>query len=169
MIPKSEMIVAESYQAYIGLIKEEEIGKALANNTRQFRKLLEKIPRKKIDHAYAEGKWTIREMIQHIIDSERVFAYRALRCSRMDPTPLAAFEEQHWAAHAGGSTRRWKDLLQEFRAVRVGTEYLYNALTDEQLRFVGEANGRPINALTLGFIIPGHISHHMRILRERYL
>src|ERR1700761_3288391 len=124
MIPKSEIILADTYQSYVQAVKEDSIKKALANNTRQFRKLVEDIPRRKVDYAYAEGKWTIREMMQHIIDAERVFAYRALRCSRMDPTPLSAFDEQQWAVHAGGADRRWKDLKEEFSAVRDSTEYL---------------------------------------------
>jgi hypothetical protein len=169
MIPKSEIIVAESYQSYIALIKEEDVRAAIRNNTRQFRKFLEKIPRKKVDYAYAEGKWTIREMIQHVIDAERVFAYRALRFSRLDPTPLPSFDEQQWGSHAGGSQRRWKDLPEEFKAVREATEYLYDSLSDEQLRFVGEANGRPQNAFTIGFVLSGHVAHHINLLREKYL
>jgi hypothetical protein len=169
MIPKTEMIVADFYQSYLDNIKEEEIGAALKKNTRQFRKLLKAIPRKKIDYAYAEGKWTIREMIQHVIDAERVFAYRALRFSRQDATPLPGFDEGPWAAHSGAAGRDWNDLLEEFKAVRKGTEYLFASLSEEQLRFVGDANGRPMNAFTLGFIIPGHVAHHIRILKERYL
>jgi hypothetical protein len=169
MIPKTEMIVAEFYKPYVDLIKEETIGTALKKNTRQFRKFLNTIPRKKIDHAYDEGKWTIREVMQHVIDAERVFAYRALRFSRLDAIPLPGFEENQWAAHAGASGRHWNDLLEEFKSVRKATEYLFDSFSEEQLRFVGEASGRPQNAFTLGFIIPGHAAHHMRILKERYL
>lgn len=169
MIPKSEIIKAPSYQAYLDLVKEEDVLKAIRNNTRQFRKFLQKIPRKKFDYAYAEGKWTIREMLQHIIDAERVFTYRALRFSRLDPTPLPSFDEELWGAHSGGAGRRWKDLVNEFEAVRQSTEYLFDSLSDEQLRFVGEANGRPQNALTVGFVLSGHVTHHMNLLRERYL
>ena len=90
MIPKSEIIKAETYQGYLDLVKENDFRDAIAKNTRQFRKLLETIPRKKYDYAYAEGKWTLRELVQHIIDCERVFAYRALRMARLDATPLAS-------------------------------------------------------------------------------
>jgi len=169
MISKSEIIPAEFYQPYLDLIKEDEIGSAQKKNTRQFRKFLKKIPSKKIDYAYAEGKWTIRESLQHVIDAERVFAYRALRLSRLDATPLAGFDENTWAIHAGGATRQWDDLLQEFKAVRSATEYLFTSLSEEQLRFVGQASGRPQNAFTLGFLIPGHAAHHLRIIKERYL
>jgi DinB superfamily len=169
MIPRSEIISADFYQGYIDLVREDNIREALARNTKQFRKLLDSIPRKKHDFAYAKGKWTIREMLQHIIDCERVFTYRALRFSRMDPAPLPGFDEHHWGLHAGGATRRWKDLREEFGSVREATEYLYAALSDEQLRFVGSANDMPLNAFTVGFIIPGHVAHHIGILKERYL
>lgn len=169
MIPKSEILPGEFYQGYIDLIKEEDFREAIRKNTKQFRKFTEKIPRKKVDFAYAEGKWTIREMLQHIIDAERVFTYRALTFSRMDPSVLPGFDENSWAVHAGGAGRRWKDLLEEFRAVRAATEYLYESLSDEQLRFTGSANGRSLNGFTLGFIIPGHVAHHMKIIQERYL
>ncbi|HEY4285989.1 MAG TPA: DinB family protein [Puia sp.] len=169
MIPKSEILPGEFYQGYIDLIKEEDFREAIRKNTKQFRKFMAKIPRKKFDFAYAEGKWTIREMLQHIIDAERVFAYRALTFSRKDASPLPGYDENSWAVNGGGAVRRWKDLLEEFSVVRAATEYLYESLSDEQLRFVGSANGRPWNGFTLGFIIPGHVAHHMKILQERYL
>ena len=169
MIPKSALIPAEFYQGYIDMIKEEDFREAIRKNTKQFRKLTENIPRKKFDYAYAEGKWTIREMLQHIIDAERVFSYRALTFSRMDASPLPGFDENSWAVQAGGSNRRWKELLEEFASVREATQYLYDSLSDAQLTFAGQASGRPLNGFTLGFIIPGHVAHHIRILQERYL
>jgi hypothetical protein len=169
MIPKSEIIKAETYQGYLDLVKENDFRDAIAKNTRQFRKLLETIPRKKYDYAYAEGKWTLRELVQHIIDCERVFDYRALRMARLDATPLASFDEVAWGKTMGGASRRWKDLVEEFKAVRTSTSYLFDSFSDEQLRFVGESNGRPQNAFTIGYLIPGHVWHHMHLIRERYL
>jgi hypothetical protein len=169
MIPKSEIIKAETYQGYLDLVKETDFRDAIVRNSRQFRKLLESIPRKKHDFAYAEGKWTLRELLQHIIDCERVFAYRALRLARMDSTPLASFDEVAWGKTSGGANRRWKDLLEEFKLERESTKYLFESFSDEQLRFVGEANGRPLNAFTIGYLIPGHVAHHINIIRERYL
>src|SRR6187402_2683671 len=165
MILKSEIIPAEFYNHYLAQIKEEDISSALENNTRQFRKFLKKIPSKKIDYAYAPGKWTIREVLQHIIDAERVFAYRALRFSRLDPTPLAGFDENTWAVNAGAAGRHWDYLLDEFKSLRKSTEYLFHSFSEEQLKFVGEANGRPLNAYTLGFLIPGHAAHHIMITK----
>src|SRR5580700_8083964 len=109
MIPKSEIIKAETYQGYLDLVQENDFRDAIDKNTRQFRKLLRTIPRKKYDFAYAEGKWTLREVLQHLIDCERVFAYRALRFARMDATPLPSFDEIAWGRHSGGGNRRWKD------------------------------------------------------------
>ena len=169
MIPKSEIIPAESYQRYLDLVKENDFRDAIDKNTRQFRKLLETIPRKRYDYAYAEGKWTLREVLQHIIDCERVFDYRALRLGRMDSTPLASFDEVAWGKNSGGANRRWKDLVGEFRSVRDSTKYLFDGFSDEQLRFVGEANGRLLNAFTIGYLIPGHVTHHIHLIRERYL
>jgi len=169
MIPTSEIIKAETYQGYLDLVKENDFRDAIAKNTRQFRKLLESIPRKKHDFAYAEGKWTLRELLQHIIDCERVFDYRALRMARMDATPLVGFDEVAWGRTSGGANRRWKDLVREFKRVRESSKYLFDSFSDEQLRFVGEANGRPLNAFTIGYPIPGHVAHHINIIRERYL
>lgn len=169
MIPTSEIISAETYQGYLDLVTEKDFREAIRKNTRQFLRFLEGIPRKKHDHSYAEGKWTLRELLQHIIDCERVFDYRALRLSRMDATPMPSFDEQAWGAHSGGRQRRWKELVAEFRAVRASTEYLFDSLSDDQLRFVGEANGRALNAFTVAYLIPGHVRHHMNIIRERYL
>ncbi|HET6255987.1 MAG TPA: DinB family protein [Puia sp.] len=169
MIPKSEIIPAETYQGYLDLVRENDFRQAIGKNTRQFRKLLESIPRKKHDYAYAEGKWTLREVLQHIIDCERVFDYRALWFARMDATPLPSFDEIAWGKTSGGANRRWKDLVEEFKLVRESTEYLFDSFSDEQLRFVGQANGRPLNAFTIAYLVPGHVAHHITIIRERYL
>jgi hypothetical protein len=169
MIPKSEIIIAEYYAPYLEMISEETIAGAMKKNTRQLRKFLEKIPPKKLDFSYAAGKWTIRDVVQHMIDAERVFTYRALRFARRDSTPLAGFDEAPWGAQAEAARRDWDDLQDEFRTLRKATTYLFDSFSEDQLRFTGQANGRPQNAFTLGFLIPGHAAHHMRIIKERYL
>ncbi len=156
-------------QNYIRAVKEEDVHKALKKNTRQFSKFLKEIPRKKIDHAYAEGKWTIKEILQHIIDAERVFTYRALSFARKDANPLPGFDENSWAANSGGSKREWDGLVKEFKDVRRATGRLFGSFTDEQLRASGTANGNLVNVLALGFLPVGHVLHHMRIIKERYL
>jgi uncharacterized damage-inducible protein DinB len=169
MLHKTDLIAADFYQRYIQHIKEGDINRNFRKNTRQFKKFLKEIPRKKIDHSYAEGKWTIREMLQHIIDAERVFGYRALRFARKDATPLAGFDENTYAATAKAADRSWDDLVDEFKALRHSTECLFASLGDDQLKFTGEASGAPMNALALAYLMPGHIVHHMQIIKERYL
>jgi hypothetical protein len=169
MVPKHEIIAAEYQHAYINHIKEGDVHKALKKNTREFKKFLKTIPHRKIDHAYADGKWTLRDMLQHIIDAERVFAYRALSFARKDNTPLPGFDENSWAANAGGTHRKWSDLIEEFKALRQSTELLFGSFTDEQLRATGTADGQACNVLALGFLPAGHAAHHMRIIKEKYL
>src|SRR5579871_709082 len=121
MATKKDTIAAEFYHGYIKGAKSDDVLKAIKISTKDFKKLLDEIPRKKIDHAYAEGKWTIREMLQHIIDAERVFTYRAVTFSRLDTTPLPGFDENTWAANAGAAERSWNDLQEEWLSLRKAT------------------------------------------------
>jgi hypothetical protein len=169
MAEKIDALAAEFYQGYISQAPDEDVSKAIEKNSRNFRKLMKKIPRKKIDYAYAEGKWTIRELVQHIIDAERVFSYRATSIARKDPTPLPSFDENIWAANAHAKDRSWKELIGEFRSLRASNEILFSALSEEQLRSIGTASNKQINVLALGYIIAGHVEHHLGIIKERYL
>ena len=169
MSAKNDVLAAPFYQNYISKAPDEDINKSIRKNARNFRKLLKRIPKKKIDYAYAEGKWTIREMLQHIIDAERVFSYRATSIARKDSTPLPSFDENQWAVHSQASNRNWKEMIEEFRSLRSANELLFAAMSDEQLRSIGVASGKEVNVLALGFIIAGHVEHHMEIIKERYL
>lgn len=169
MLTRKDVLAAEFYQGYIQTAGEENVLKAIKKSTKQFEKFLRTIPKKKIDFAYAEGKWTIRELLQHIIDAERVFAYRALRIARKDQTPLPGFDENQWAMHAQAATREWRDLADEFRSLRASTEKLFTSFHEDQLLATGTASNNPINTLALGFILAGHLKHHLQIIKERYL
>jgi len=169
MTGKNDVLAAPFYQNYISKAPDEDVAKAISTNARNFRKLLKRIPKKKIDYAYEEGKWTIREMLQHIIDAERVFSYRATSIARKDATPLPSFDENQWAAHSQASSRKWKEMIEEFRSLRSANEILFSAMSEEQLRSIGVASGKEVNVLALGFIIAGHVEHHMEIIKERYL
>ena len=118
MITRKDISVPEFYKGYINSVKEDDLMEALLNNTRQFRKFLKHIPGKKINYAYAEGKWTVKELLQHIIDAERVFCYRALSFARKDSAPLPSFDENVWAITAKAPRRKWNDLVDEFKALR---------------------------------------------------
>jgi len=169
MVTKKDAIASESFQKYIDLVHEKDLMKALKKNSKQFKEFLEKLPKKKIDFSYADGKWTIREVLQHIIDAERVFTYRAVTFARKDTTPLPSFDENHWAANSNGSRRKWNDLLKEFKAVRKSTESLFASFTDDQLMSAGTASNKPCNPIALGFVCAGHAAHHIHIIKERYL
>ncbi|MEK0422624.1 MAG: hypothetical protein RLZ95_534 [Bacteroidota bacterium] len=126
------------------------------------------IPAEKANYAYAEGKWTIKQMFQHVIDTERIFAYRALAIARKEPGALLGFDENEYAKNGTASNRNWKDMLTEWRVVRQSTNLLFASFSEEQIKSMGTASGLPISVNALGFIIFGHALHHLHILKERY-
>lgn len=156
-------------QRYISLVQKDPLPDALRKNTKAFRKLLKQIPAKKADYAYAPGKWTIKQLLQHIIDAERVFAYRALWFARKDGQPLPGFDENSWAAAADTSAREWDDMLREFKSVRKATELLFGSFGPDQLKTTGNSNNADIHVAALGYMCAGHVAHHINILKERYL
>jgi hypothetical protein len=169
MPTKQDALAADYYQNYIKLSPDDNIVEALRQNTRNFRKLLKKIPKKKLDKPYAEGKWTIKELVQHIIDAERVFAYRALTFARKDGTALPSFDENSWATNSMAAQREWKEMIEEFKSLRTANERMFASFDDSQLRSIGTANNKEINVLALGYILAGHVEHHINIIKERYL
>jgi hypothetical protein len=169
MLTKKDIVASGSFLTYINKAGDKEVVKSIKENTKAFKKTLKNIPPKKRNHAYAAGKWTIKELLQHIIDAERVFAYRALRTARLDATPMPGFDENNWADAANKLPRKWDDLVEEFKTVRTATEILFESLGEEELVFTGMASNQPINALALGYVIAGHVQHHIDIIVERYL
>ena len=126
------------------------------------------IPSEKVNYAYGPDKWTIKQMFQHVIDTERIFAYRALAISRKEPAGLLGFDENEYAKNATATHRNWKDMLTEWRVIRQSTNLLFASFTEEQMKSMGTASGLPISVNALGFIIFGHALHHLHILKERY-
>lgn len=120
------------------------------------------------DRVYAEGKWTVKDILQHVIDNERIMSYRALRFSRNDKTQLPGYEEEILAANTVAAHRTVDDLMDEFRELRRSTITLFKNMDKAMLTRVGNANQTEINALALGFVILGHPVHHMNVLRDRY-
>lgn len=161
--------VPEYYHRYINQVPEKDLLPALANQTVAFLKLLKKIPVEKRSYRYAKGKWTIKEVLQHIIDAERVFAYRALCIARKDATHFPSFDEDAYAANAKTAKRNWDDLVEEFKSVRKSTEILFASFDRQQMDTDGVASGRPVYVMGIGFIIAGHLNHHETLLKERYL
>ncbi|MGP8214589.1 MAG: DinB family protein [Bacteroidia bacterium] len=120
------------------------------------------------DKVYEPGKWTAKDIIQHLIDAERVFSYRAMRFARNDKTTLPGFDENEFALTAGASRRNLDDLLNEFNAVRQSTINLYRSFDNEMLKREGKSFSKDISVLAIGFTIAGHVVHHDKILKERY-
>jgi len=161
--------VPEFYHNYINQVVENDLMNAFKNQTPVFVRFMESIPADKIDYAYAKDKWTIKEVLQHIIDSERVFCYRALRFARQDPTALPGFDENLFAQNAKANKRVWSDLLEEFKSVRKATEWLYGSFDQGQLDASGISNNHSNYVLAFGYISVGHSLHHMKVIKERYL
>lgn len=154
---------------YINAAMNVELIEELEISLHDFIRFVQNIPMDKFDYRYAEGKWTIKEIIQHIIDSERVFSYRALRISRNDKTPLPGFEENDYVANTDANKRGLQELLTELSAVRYATLLLFKSFSDEQLTRMGIASENEISVRAIGFIIIGHQKHHQKIFEERYL
>jgi uncharacterized damage-inducible protein DinB len=131
--------------------------------------LLSNIPEDKGTFAYAPGKWTIKELLCHMIDAERIFAYRALRFARNDQTPLSGFEENDYAPEANADNRAIADIVAEMKRLRLTTIDLYRGFAPAMLDRTGSANNATLSVRNLGFIIAGHETHHRKILTERYL
>ena len=120
------------------------------------------------DLVYAPGKWTINEILQHIIDTERVFAYRALRIGRGDNTPMPGFDQEVYNNHIDANSRKVSDLIKELTIVRQSTIWLYDSMDEEALLRHGTASEMTMSPLALSFMITGHLIHHVTILEERY-
>lgn len=161
---------APFYANYIAQISNEyTLMEELEISVHRLVKFVQDIPMDKYDYRYAEGKWTIKDILQHLIDAERIFAYRALRFARNDKAELPGFEENDYADAANGDKRSIMDLLTELAVVRQATLSLFKTFQDEQLLRSGIASKNNMSVRALGFVIIGHQNHHQRIFQERYL
>jgi uncharacterized damage-inducible protein DinB len=157
---------------YAGYIAEAPDGDLVDNMTAQgtrIAQMFRAIPESRGGHRYAEGKWSIKDVVQHLCDAERIFSYRLLRFARADETNLPGFDEGIYAQQAGADGRTVADLAEEFSAVRRATIALITPLDDVAMSRRGTANNTPASARALAWIMVGHTEHHARILRERYL
>jgi hypothetical protein len=169
-MPRPDLSTVPSfYHKYVNQTTDDDVLQAIQANTKTALAFLREIPDEKWDHRYAEGKWSIKEMLQHIIDTERIFSYRALCIARGEKASLPGFEENDYAAASKANRRTSAELIGEFETLRSSIQQLFTSLDSEQRAVEGIANGKPISANAIGFIIPGHAQHHINILKERYL
>ncbi len=168
VLPKNEYV--PYFEQYIKLVTNNlSIIENLETAQKEFDNLLRNLPEKKHDFAYGEGKWTMKELIQHIIDTERVFCYRALCFARNDKTELPGFDQDIFVDNDNANDRDYFDLLAEMQTLRTSTIQLYKSFSDEALLRIGIASGNEISVRALGFLFSGHQIHHLNIVRERYL
>ena len=169
-MPKPDLSrIPQYYHNYINQVQGDNIPSIFTQHQQEPLAFLNTIPNEKWDYAYAEGKWSIKEMVQHIIDAERIFCYRALCFARKDKTSLPGFDENTYAQYSKANNRTKEDLLAELSIVQKGSAILFASFDEEQLNATGTANGKPIYVLGIGLIIVGHTLHHLNILKERYL
>ncbi len=157
------------YMTYVNYVKDADVLEAMKESCKVTLQLVRSIPETKGEFRYQPEKWSIKELLCHMIDTERIFAYRALRFARKDKTPLAGFEEKDYAPEANAHNRTIENIANEMEHVRQTSIDLYTSFSEEMLSRTGKANNTEVSVLNLGYIISGHVLHHRKVLLERYL
>lgn len=157
------------FKYYINLNTENEVITGLEKTLFSTEAFFKNIPSEKLNYQYAVGKWSIKDILQHLIDTERIFAYRALSFARFDETNLPGFDENKYADHVDTTEKSIESLLEEYKLQRLNTILLFKSFSSENLQNLGSANGNKNSVRALGFLIPGHETHHINIIKERYL
>lgn len=160
---------AEYYETYVSLVEETDIVSALQNQLDEIENLFAGMTEEKGAYAYAAGKWSIKELIGHMIDGERIFSYRAMRISRADKTPIEGFEQDGYIENSNFNAAKLSDLLEEFALVRKANLLLFKNLTAEAWTRRGTASGWEFSVRALAYIMVGHVRHHANVLKTRYL
>lgn len=157
------------YRPYLQTLKDADLLELLERQMRNFPEFIGSIPESKWHYRYAPDKWSVAEVLLHILDTERVFQYRALRFGRKDFTPLPGFDQDAYVPESGASGRSRESVVKAYKAIRESSLLLFSSLPEANLSLRGEASGALISVGALGFIICGHQRHHRDILRARYL
>ena len=157
------------FERYISLVKTDDWESVLSKQASEAQDFFSSIPEEKWSYKYEEDKWTIKEVLQHITDTERVFNFRALAFSRKDPNSFPSFNQDGYVINSNANQRSPKDLIEEFLAVRKCSQLLFKSLSDEQLNSVGTASNKEMSVKAIAYIIAGHFAHHVEILKEKYL
>ncbi len=159
---------ADSYAPYLAALPGEDALVELGRQIDDVRALADATPEERGGYRYAEGKWSVREVLGHLIDAERIFSYRALCISRGDTTPLPGFDENLYVAASDYDQATLSVLAEELVALRRANLALLGRLSPEACQRMGTANGRPVSVRALAFAMAGHLRHHLGVLAERY-
>ncbi|WP_394972103.1 DinB family protein [uncultured Croceitalea sp.] len=157
------------YQPYISTLGKVDLLTCLNDDLESFSTFINKVPNEKLKHAYDANKWSIAEVLIHLLDAERIFQYRALRFARKDTTEIPGFDQDLYVPNSRANERSKESIAEEFKAIRNATITLFNSFNHEELTSIGNASGSKMSVRALGFIICGHLKHHKRIIEERYL
>ncbi|NJX15095.1 DinB family protein [Tamlana crocina] len=161
---------ADFYSDYLNLVpKRTTLQDGFKEGLVSVSDFFENIPAIKLNHAYAHEKWSVKEVFQHLIDTERVFQYRCFCIARQDKTALPGFEQNDYIAPSMAKHKSVKALIEEFKSVRHSFINLLNSLSDEDLKHIGNANSNPMSARAAAFVVMGHYLWHIDIIKERYL
>jgi hypothetical protein len=160
---------APSYAPYIDKAPEDDIAAALELQIDATRAVLAPLSEERALHRYAPGKWSVKEIVGHVIDGERVFAYRAMSIARGEQQSLPGFDENEYMVHATFDERPLRDLLDELADLRRANVRMFRGLSDEAWSRIGKANDTPVSVRAIAYILLGHERHHLGVLRERYL
>lgn len=162
-------VLPKYYHHYVMLVQNRSLTEALEESGKQLASLLSSVPENMGEYRYEPGKWSVKELICHMMDAERIFAYRALRFARNDSTDLPGFEENDYAPEANAHARTVEQLIKEAQRLRQTTLDLFTSFTSEMLQRKGTANKNLVSVINIGYIIAGHETHHYNVLKERYL
>jgi len=158
----------EFFGLYVGAVPDGDIVETLAREGARAVELFGGLTHEQSSATYAAGKWSVRQVVAHVSDAERVFTYRALRFARADATPLPSFDQEAWEPYTYAMAREWSDVVDEFRALRAATVHLFRSFPPEAWTRSGVASGHAVSVRALAWIVAGHGLHHQRILRDRY-
>lgn len=160
---------APFYSGYVTAVETDDILDYLIRQKEWAANFLKDIVWEKWDQSYARGKWTLAELVLHVIDAERIFAYRALRIARGDSTPLPGFEQDDYVPKSEAASRTPASIVDEFDAVREATIHLFRNFSDAMWKRRGKASDSEVTVTALAYIIAGHMAHHMSVVQEKYL
>lgn len=161
--------VPEFYKDYINYVIHFDYIEGLKKTYDETLRILNTISEEKSNYAYAEGKWTIKDIVQHLIDSERIFAFRALCFSRGESQKIIGYDHDAYVENANANSREFKSILKEFQNCHQSTMDMVESFSKEMLTMHGNANGSEIKVIDLIYIMAGHQKHHINVLKERYL
>jgi hypothetical protein len=160
---------ADFHAGYVGLVPETDVVKVMDKQRNELLKLIKSIPEKRSTYRYEPGKWSIADVVGHVVDSERVFAFRALFIARGNTSPLPGFDQDEFVAAAQAERFSIRELIEPFSELRKANVTLFRQLPPEAWSRKSTASGTPVSVRGLAYILVGHVRHHMKVLNERYL